>query len=211
MCFPLNHVQGFHEGEKCRLQAIYLLLLSSSDFICSINHLLYEFLFKKKLNAAKVSGMGESVETHFDVKLWCRKAETDTANPLGGQTDHWSCTLKAVLHMPLPCPTPASHLQVQLTITALVEEGMLAQACVLLIHTRTMFYHLSDEMAETGDRAGESQLSFRICHWRPSSGSNMTVCIVARHMGWKSHGTTIHCWGHNSCLLVAVGWRYLLK
>lgn len=144
--------------------------------------------------------MGESVETHFDVKLWCRKAETDTASPLGGQTDHWSCTLKAVLHMPLPCPTPASHLQVQLTITALVEEGMLAQACVLLIHTRTMFYHLSDEMTETGDRAGESQLSFRICHWRPSSGSNMTVCIVARHMGWKSHGTTIHCWGHNSCL-----------
>lgn len=184
--------RGWEAGSK-----LFTCLYRAGQILSVLFIIFYmNFYFKKKLNAAKVSRMGRVLEltSMLNCDLWCRKPEIDTASPLWGQTDFWRCTLKAVLYTPLPYPTPTSHIWVQLNFTALVEEGTLAWACALLIYIPTMFYHLSDEMAETGNRTGESQSSFRIYHWRLSSGSNND------HMHYSqtleiSHGTNIHAEG----------------
>lgn len=51
--------------------------------------------------------------------------------------------------------------------------------------THILFYHLSDEMAETGNRTGESHL-FTSAIGESPLAATMTACIVARHVGWKS-------------------------
>lgn len=54
--------------------------------------------------------------------------------------------------------------------------------------------------------------SFHICHWRISSSSNNDRVHCSQTCGLEiCHGMNTHCWGHNAYLLVAIGWRYLLK